>query len=379
MSQVNFQTRAIDLCKSNDVLSLKELRKLANELNIAQPSTASKVKLCAAIGAKLNHLIEVHKNENAEVPNGFTDSITQDILYDPYILSDGFSYNKSSCEQLFKKQGDIKGPDSRTILDRAIMIVNRNLKKAVLEWLIEQGLETEEPAAENEDVEMKEESKHAGEHPDRNNFMNGIYMGDNLGENRRTRSDRMSAMVAEPVRAGSRISVENARRNTVTARSRARIATRARVVAENAEIANGQIVTENNYLQDQSGFIQLTDLPVAAGFVRVFIGRDILVIAQTGTQLTLPNNINYCLRRNFVGRSTIQWNMSDGKITLIIIGAEAEQDRIEYVFRQYGENANRMIIDDDFHMHQISVNDFISQRRNRLISFTEAMSECSEY
>jgi len=165
--------KATQLCQSGELHTVKQLREIAKSLEIPRYSTLSKVKLCKELASRLKVTIEnVKGNENIELPNGFMDTITQDVLYDPYMLSDGFSYNKSSIERLFADANNPIGPESKQSLDKNIMIPNKNLKKSVLEWLIDVGKETEEEKV----TEEPEERKASNEA----NFVGGIYWNDEI-------------------------------------------------------------------------------------------------------------------------------------------------------------------------------------------------------
>jgi len=167
--------KATQLCQSGELHTVKELREMAKALEIARYSTLPKAKLCKEIASVLKVTIKnVNGNEDIELPNGCMDAITQDVLYDPYVLSDGFSYNKSSIQQLFAGSDRPVGPESKQALDKNVMIPNVNLKKAVLEWLIEVGKETEQDVVE-EPTEQKVRYDDA-------NFVNGIYWDDRRAE-----------------------------------------------------------------------------------------------------------------------------------------------------------------------------------------------------
>jgi len=178
--------QATKLCQSGELHTVKELREIAKSLEIPRYSTLSKAKLCKEIASNLKATIEdVNGNENIALLNGFMDPITQDILYDPYIASDGFSYNKSSLLQLFAGSDHPIGPESKQPLDKKFMLANVNLKKAVLDWLIEVGKETEEEAA----VEAPAAAEHKA-HASEGNFINGIYWDNQVVQEERQQEQR---------------------------------------------------------------------------------------------------------------------------------------------------------------------------------------------
>jgi hypothetical protein len=160
-----------DLCASQQKATVKELRNIAKALDIARFSTLSKTKLCQAIGEKLQSQISIINESEVEIPNGFSDPITQDIMYEPYILSDGTSMSKRSIDKFFASNQNVKGPESGEPLDKNVLIPNHNLRKAILEWIIENGQEENEPPEEEEP--QAEEKKDIG-----GQFMNGIFWRD---------------------------------------------------------------------------------------------------------------------------------------------------------------------------------------------------------
>jgi hypothetical protein len=154
MSQLSKTELAKSLCASQKKSSVKELRELAKELRVDKYSTLSKEKLCLVIGKQLQEQIKSIKESEVEIPNGFLDPITQDIMYDPYMLSDGTSMSKTSIDRMFASKTPPRGPETKQLLDKNFLVPNINLRKAILEWIIENG--REETVSEEEEDEKKE-------------------------------------------------------------------------------------------------------------------------------------------------------------------------------------------------------------------------------
>jgi hypothetical protein len=185
----------------------------------------------------------------------------------------------------------------------------------------------------------------------------------------------------QPARAGSRISSTE----YVTARSRARLAAMdAQIAAIPAQIetARARIGTRAHSLLENVQLLNTIPrivtpqdpIPLEAGFIRVFIARQIIVVAQTGTQTTLPMGINDCLRRNFVDRWIIQWNINDDTMVTVFIAALDRDDTFGDIFEQAGDNIDMMkrrSLGRDG--PEISVNEFISNYRHDLISYADVM------
>lgn len=68
-----------------------------------------------------------------QYPNEFKCPITQEVMKDPVVASDGFSYEREALVTLFKT-GDRRSPLTRERLNETIKVPNINLKKRIREY-----------------------------------------------------------------------------------------------------------------------------------------------------------------------------------------------------------------------------------------------------
>jgi hypothetical protein len=212
------------LCASDQDGSVEQLREMAMRIgSISNVSTLTKTQLCAAlekaIGSKsegteqgsstaaaaagrakpkarvspseaLSFTVE---QEDAPIPEGCLDMITQDIMYDPIVASDGYSYDRSSLRNLFvteqrrfiasgRSVAHPRRVKSLRVFDEALknpfndipgwpvefmLFPNRSLRETIVAWLDAHGLPRDRPAEEL--VEPPETQR------DVDGFFNGIF------------------------------------------------------------------------------------------------------------------------------------------------------------------------------------------------------------
>jgi hypothetical protein len=189
------QVRAPMLCASNQVGSVRELRKMAREQGIAHANTMTKQELCRALHIKLELAQDaIIQNEDVEIPEFALDVLTQDVLVDPVVAEDGHTYGYHSLRSLFVTEVNrfhqAGKPASKPIrvmspLNPVVKLSNpfddipdlprdtplfRNIAihRQIREWLAEHGLV-------QPDAHITERSD-VGHHQDPN-FQQGIYVG----------------------------------------------------------------------------------------------------------------------------------------------------------------------------------------------------------
>lgn len=74
-----------------------------------------------------------NKGISLHLPDDFKCPITQEVMKEPIVASDGFSYEKSALMQLFKN-GNKKSPLTRERLNDMILVPNTNLKKRIRDY-----------------------------------------------------------------------------------------------------------------------------------------------------------------------------------------------------------------------------------------------------
>ena len=132
IAQARYSCRLLDAPKSTKIL-----RSIAARLQIPRASTASKETLCKDIAKKLNKTIDDIKNNEEQLPTELMDPVTLEPLIDPWVGSDGVSYNGSTLDNMFKTN-KLKGAHGKNLL-RGQRTPNHNLKTIVLEWLTSRG------------------------------------------------------------------------------------------------------------------------------------------------------------------------------------------------------------------------------------------------
>lgn len=129
---------------------LERIYALAQDIDITGPhfdTIRNQIEEC-----KKNAAIENRLEQNGvsiEYPNEFKCPITQDIMKEPVVASDGHSYEKSALMSFLLK-GNGKSPLTREKLKTHIIISNINLKKRIREYA-EDICEVVEKKSKNED------------------------------------------------------------------------------------------------------------------------------------------------------------------------------------------------------------------------------------
>jgi hypothetical protein len=179
------QARA--LCASNEVGTVKQLREMARSMgDIDNVGTLTKEQLCAELEKILGHALNAEtssassskkrlsfpvEEEDATIPDGCFDMITQEIMYDPIVASDGYSYDRVSLHALFAAEqkrfatnkhasskprrveslrvpGEaLKNPftDIRGWPSSFALFPNRSLRETIVQWLDEHGMSRDRP------------------------------------------------------------------------------------------------------------------------------------------------------------------------------------------------------------------------------------------
>jgi hypothetical protein len=209
--------QARQLCASDSNGSVTQLRDMARRLGgISNIASLTKAQLCAALEKALGAEEETDEprasasaaaaaasikkslafpveQEDAPIPPGCFDVITQDIMLNPIVASDGYSYDRTSLRNLFVTEQrrfvaagrPVGHPRQVTslripgeVLKNAFsdipgwpsefpLFENRSLRETIVAWLDEHGLARDRPA---EDLEELPES-----HRDGDGFFNGIF------------------------------------------------------------------------------------------------------------------------------------------------------------------------------------------------------------
>jgi hypothetical protein len=138
--------RLVKICQAleNSAEEIAELRELAASFRIPKYREMTKQELCRKISDLASVAIGNIEANEIELPIEFTDIVTKDPLYDPVILSDGFSYNSNTKKLLFLGHNNPKSPKNPNVnLDPKICVFNWNLRLATLNWLAKHGLPLE--------------------------------------------------------------------------------------------------------------------------------------------------------------------------------------------------------------------------------------------
>ena len=80
------------------------------------------------------------KKMRKEIPTEYKCPISLFIMKNPVIASDGNTYELSSLESLFKNNESVASPLTREILNKNVLIPNKNIKKLIDDLLIENPL-----------------------------------------------------------------------------------------------------------------------------------------------------------------------------------------------------------------------------------------------
>jgi len=183
------------LCESDLPGTTIELRRLAVQRNVAHASTLTKKQLCVALAAVENE--SYVQDEEMELPAGFLDMVTQEVMRDPIVASDGYSYGYNSLRLMFlaaaRRFVDQGRPAGRprhvaSLNDPSLdlqnpfpdvpewpasfpLIRNHDLRRAIDEWLTQHGLSNEKDGVEDAQEPVYSRRDEAG-------FENGIFYGE---------------------------------------------------------------------------------------------------------------------------------------------------------------------------------------------------------
>jgi len=201
-SSVPAPPSAKTLCESNLPGTTSELRRLAVQRGVAHASTLTKQQLCAALAVASDNEASAVQDEEMELPAGFLDLVTQEVMCDPIVASDGYSYDRTSLRNMFlvdarrfAEQGRPAGrpPRVMSLKDPSLelknpfpgipdwpasfpLIRNHDLRRSIDEWLLEHGLPASQKEGEEKESEQKE-SEPVYSRRDGDGFQNGIFYG----------------------------------------------------------------------------------------------------------------------------------------------------------------------------------------------------------
>ncbi|XP_062957090.1 WD repeat, SAM and U-box domain-containing protein 1 isoform X2 [Cynocephalus volans] len=122
----------VDIFKMNNIdgKELLNLTKesLANDLKIESLGLRSKVL------RKIEELRTEVKSLSSGIPDEFICPITRELMKDPVIASDGYSYEKEAMENWISKKKRTS-PMTNLVLSSVVLTPNRTLKMAINRWL----------------------------------------------------------------------------------------------------------------------------------------------------------------------------------------------------------------------------------------------------
>ncbi|TKC42067.1 hypothetical protein EI555_011838 [Monodon monoceros] len=108
-------------------------------LNLTKESLADDLKieslgLCSKVLQKIEELRTKMKTLSSGIPDEFICPITRELMKDPVIASDGYSYEKEAMENWISKKKRTS-PMTNLVLPSVVLIPNRTLKMAIDRWL----------------------------------------------------------------------------------------------------------------------------------------------------------------------------------------------------------------------------------------------------
>ncbi|XP_036900545.1 WD repeat, SAM and U-box domain-containing protein 1 isoform X4 [Sturnira hondurensis] len=111
----------------------KELLNLTKE-SLADDLKIESLGLRSKVLRKIEELRTKVKTLSSEIPDEFICPITRELMQDPVIASDGYSYEKEAMENWISKKKRTS-PMTNLVLPSAVLIPNRTLKMAIDRWL----------------------------------------------------------------------------------------------------------------------------------------------------------------------------------------------------------------------------------------------------
>ncbi|XP_035879327.1 WD repeat, SAM and U-box domain-containing protein 1 isoform X6 [Phyllostomus discolor] len=111
----------------------KELLNLTKE-SLADDLKIESLGLRSKVLRKIEELRTQVKTLSSEIPDEFICPITRELMQDPVIASDGYSYEKEAMENWISKKKRTS-PMTNLVLPSVVLIPNRTLKMAIDRWL----------------------------------------------------------------------------------------------------------------------------------------------------------------------------------------------------------------------------------------------------
>ncbi|XP_065787686.1 WD repeat, SAM and U-box domain-containing protein 1 isoform X4 [Muntiacus reevesi] len=124
----------VDIFKMNNIDG-RELLNLTKE-SLADDLKIESLGLRSKILRKIEELRTKVKTLSSEIPDEFICPITRELMKEPVIASDGYSYEKEAMENWISKKKRTS-PMTNLVLSSVILIPNRTLKMAIDRWLSE--------------------------------------------------------------------------------------------------------------------------------------------------------------------------------------------------------------------------------------------------
>uniref|UniRef100_A0A4W2GGM3 WD repeat, SAM and U-box domain-containing protein 1 n=1 Tax=Bos indicus x Bos taurus TaxID=30522 RepID=A0A4W2GGM3_BOBOX len=124
----------VDIFKMNNIDG-RELLNLTKE-SLADDLKIESLGLRSKVLRKIEELRTKVKTLSSEIPDEFICPITRELMKDPIIASDGYSYEKEAMENWISKKKRTS-PMTNLVLSSVILTPNRTLKMAIDRWLSE--------------------------------------------------------------------------------------------------------------------------------------------------------------------------------------------------------------------------------------------------
>ncbi|XP_044790902.2 WD repeat, SAM and U-box domain-containing protein 1 isoform X7 [Bubalus bubalis] len=124
----------VDIFKMNNIDG-RELLNLTKE-SLADDLKIESLGLRSKVLRKIEELRTKVKTLSSEIPDEFICPITRELMKDPVIASDGYSYEKEAMENWISKKKRTS-PMTNLVLSSVILTPNRTLKMAIDRWLSE--------------------------------------------------------------------------------------------------------------------------------------------------------------------------------------------------------------------------------------------------
>ncbi|CAE7880589.1 unnamed protein product, partial [Symbiodinium microadriaticum] len=116
-----------------ETLRVERMKHRSENANFVRLATKHKGRFIDALLSSLQpQTLSEHPDES--VPPAFRCAITQEIMADPVVAVDGFSYDRDAILQWFRLSGPPRSPMTGSILASAELTSNQNLKTQIAEW-----------------------------------------------------------------------------------------------------------------------------------------------------------------------------------------------------------------------------------------------------